>query len=235
MSTKVVIKIRSTFALLLFGFCLTQAAVSADNMNSSQVMEDVLALIQDWVGGTYDNSAQLAADVANTVPDNKKHTPHHQILTLVTINDFDGVTFFAQSGDGATEAVLGAGLQHFYPDSDSGMVKMRFHFFKESKRFIDAHLDLSILESVTLDDVRFNEGCEFYLSKSEDGSELRGAMKEDSCYFTSQANGQKIHHIDELVIRPGEYWNNARFYDLNGNFLHGNVSDDFVKTVRRNE
>ena len=57
-------------------------------------------------------------------------------------------------------------------------------------------------------------------------------MGEPGCYPISRSMGKKIHHIDELVIRPSELWNNARYYDLDGTQLFGNTTGEYAKQIR---
>lgn len=195
-----------------------------------------MALIQTWFGGTYDNTAQVADDKAKNLPADKIHMPLHQIVAPVEIEGFDGLTYYQQlTNDGTTDTLLGVGIYQFRPDPATGTVKLRFHMFNDAEQFVDAHLDPTRLKGVTLDDVHSTDGCVFYFLKSEDGSQVKGVMGEPGCYPISRSTGKKIHHIDELIIRPDEFLNNARYYDLDGKLLFGNATGEYAKQVRIRE
>lgn len=195
--------------------------------------DEIMALIEAWFGGVYDNSAQVAADEAHSVPEDKRQISLHQVVERVVIDGFDGLTYYQQlTNDGTTGTLLGIGIYQFRPDPESGRVQLRLHIFNDAERFVDAHLDAAKLESVTPSDVHATQGCEFYFSKNADGSQLKGVMGEPGCYPISRSTGKKMHHVDELIIRPGELWNNARYYDLEGNQLFGNVTGEYAKQIR---
>jgi hypothetical protein len=151
----------------------------------------------------------------------------------MTIEGFDGLSYVQQlTNDGTTDTLLGVGIYQYRPDPETGMVIMRFHMFNNSERFVNAHLEPAKLQRVSLDDVHSTAGCEFYFSRSGDGLQLKGVMGEPGCYPISRSMGKKIHHIDELIIRPGELWNNARYYDLDGTQLFGNTTGEYAKQIR---
>jgi hypothetical protein len=221
-----------TLSLLALG--LTACERSADDQAGE--IDAIMASIEAWVGGTYDNSAQVAEDEAKNLPAGKRQMPLHQIVEPVTIDSIDGLTYFQQlTNDGTTDTLLGVGIYQYRPDPETGTVIMRLHMFNNSEQFVNAHLDPAKLEGVSLDDVHSTAGCEFYFSKSGDGSQLKGAMGEPGCYPISRSMGKKIHHIDELIIRPGELWNNARYYDLDGTQLFGNTTGEYAKQIRVTE
>ena len=225
---------RSLLVLSILTLGLTACGGSADNQANK--IDATTAMIQAWFGGTYDNSAQVVDDKVKGYPADKIHMALHQIVVPVKIDVFDGLTYFQQlTNDGTTDTLLGVGIYQFHADPATGTVKLRFHMFNDTEQFVDAYLDPTKLEGVTLDDVHNTEGCEFYFSKSEDGSQVKGVMGEPGCYPISRSTGKKIHHIDELIIKPDEIWNNARYYDLDGKLLFGNSTGEYAKQIRIGE
>lgn len=221
------------FLLALSSLALVLTACEPNTDDQAGEIDATLVSIEAWVGGSYDNSAQVAEDKANNLSADEIHMPMHQIVEPVTIAGIDGLTYFQQlTNDGTTDTLLGVGIYQYRPDPETGTVIMRLHMFNNSEQFVNAHLDPEILEGVSLDDVHSTAGCEFYFSKSEDGSQLKGVMGEPGCFPISRSMGKKIHHIDELIIRPGELWNNARYYDLDGTQLFGNTTGEYAKQIR---
>jgi hypothetical protein len=225
---------RYLLALSILALGLTACERNADDQPDE--IDATMALIQTWFGGAYDNTAQVADDKAKNLPADKIHMPLHQIVVPVKIEGFDGLTYYQQlTNDGTTDTLLGVGIYQFRPDPATGTVKLRFHMFNDAEQFVDAHLDPTKLKGVTLDDVHSTEGCAFYFSKSEDDSQVKGVMGEPGCYPISRSTGKKIHHIDELIIKPDELLNNARYYDLDGKLLFGNATGEYARQVRIRE
>lgn len=224
------------FSVFVITISLISFDATADGNSQNDNNQITLNLIKEWVGGTYDNRAQVETDISNDVPQDERFMPMHQIVTPVDVKAFDGLTYFSQlSNDGTTDTILGVGIYHYHIDAESGQVTMRLYMFNDVENYTNAHLDLAKLEAVTLDDVHSTEGCGFYLTLAEDKSHIKGEMKENSCYPISRSTGNKIQHLDELMIKPGELWNNARYYDLEGNQLFGNVTGEYAKQVRIDE
>jgi hypothetical protein len=224
---------RIVLVLGVLAFCVMPLAGFSASQKQTDPMEATLELIQEWVGGTYDNSAQVASDVTNNVSEDKRFTPLHHIIVPVQLDAFEGLTYFSQlSNDGTTDTLLGAGIYQFRADEESGKIVMRYYVFNNGAMYTGAHLDLSKLDGLTPDDVHYNDGCQFYLTSSEDGTQISGVQPEDSCYPISRATGKKIRHVDVFIVRPGELWNDAKYYDLDGNLLFGNKADDYQKQVR---
>ena len=218
-------------ALILLA--LGSTACQADVDSKTDEMENTQAKIQAWFGGTYDNRAQVADDEAGNLPADKRHMPLHQVVDPVTIEGFDGLTYYQQlTNDGSIDTLLGVGIYQFRPDPETGTIILRLHMFNEPGKFVDAHLDHDKLKGVTLADVHSSEGCAFYFSMDEDGSQIKGVMGVPGCFPISRSTGKKIHHIDELIIRPDELLNNARYYDLDDNLLFGNATGEYARQIR---
>lgn len=224
---------RILLVLGIFALCISPRASFAASQKQADPADATLELIQEWIGGTYDNSSQTNADIANNVPEDERFTALHQFVVAVTLDAFEGLTYFSQlSNDGTTDTLLGVGIYQFLTDKESGQVVMRYHIFNEAEPYTNAHLDLSKLDGVSPDDLHNNEGCKFYLSQNDDGTQIDGVMEENSCFPISRATGTKIKHVDVFIVRPGELWNDAKYYDLEGNLLFGNKTDDYQKQVR---
>jgi len=225
-------KVRAVPGLWLVALLLTAPMVPAEPSARDDTTR-TLALIETWVGGTYDNGAQITAETEAGIPADERSMRLHQVITPITLDGFDGLTFYSQlTNDGTIDTLLAVGLYHFYPDPGTDRVVMRLRMFNDTVRFTNAHLAPERLQGLTLDDLHWNDGCEFYLSPDDDGTQIAGAMQADSCYPTSRRTGEKIMHVDELIIKPGEFWNNARYYDLDGNFLFGNARGGYQKQIR---
>ena len=207
----------------------------AASVQAGDKIDETMTLIDEWVvDGVYDSSAQAEADIANEVPDNLQHRLMYQVFHQVEIDWLDGITIFQQgSSDGTLDTTNRAGLLHFFPDPESGTVRQREHNFITVEDWIDAYKDPAKIASITPEDVKFDEGCDFFLQVSDDGSEIRGPMKDNACFLPEEQFGMKLVAEDEVVIRPNEFWFLGRYVDEAGTVMWGTESDELNKLVRQ--
>ncbi len=209
--------------------------VSADDRADA---EQTLSLIRSWVTGRYDNSTQAGRDLASSaVPDDQKHRLMHQLFVSVPVDipAIPGYLVFQQSSvDGSEdpETIVRAGLVQFLV-GEGGVVRQRELNFKDLDAFKNAHRDPERLRALTLDQVRFDPGCDFLLRRAPSGSEISGSIQPGACRFFSQGLNKELVADDAVTIRPDEYWFLGRFVDETGTVMWGNASDEPVKMVRQ--
>jgi hypothetical protein len=232
-------------AALLLLTSLPASAVSPDRGTSSKTQsstqsnaDQTLALIRNWVVGRYDNSAQAEQDLTNpSVPDDKKHRLMHQLFVPVTVDvpAIPGYLVFQQSSvDGSEdpETIVRAGLLQFFID-DAGQVRQRELNFKDLGPFKNAHRDPERFRQLTLDQFRFDPGCDFLLSLAPSAKEVGGPMRPGACRFFSKGLNKELTADDAVTIQPDEYWFLGRFVDESGKVMWGNASAQPVKMRRR--
>ncbi len=210
-------------ALLTLAGCTEQA----------DVVDETMVLIEEWLlDGTYDTSAQAAADEAANIPDNLKHRLVYQVFHRIEVDWLDGLTYFQQgSSDGTPATTARAGIVEFFPDREEGIVRMREHNFKEVEGWVDAYLSPEKIASISADDVKFDEGCDFFLIVNEERTEIGGPMRDGACRLPEEQFGMELIAEDAVVIRPGELWFWGRFVDAEGVVMWGTESDELNKLV----
>ena len=206
--------------------------------NAQGETEQTLALVRNWVTGRYDNSAQAKQDLADpSVPDDEKHRLMHQLFVPVPVEvpAIPGYLVFQQSsvdGSDDPEAIVRAGLLQFFVD-EAGQVRQRELNFKDLGAYKNVHRDPERLRQLTLDQFRFDAGCDFLLSLAPSGEEVGGPMRPGACRFFSKGINKELTADDAVSIRPGEYWFLGRFVDETGKVMWGNASDVPVKLRRQ--
>ncbi len=212
---------------LTFSYAPTHAGMSERAHDTNATLE----LIATFVGGSYDNSTQIAAqEMAGLAPDTRG-TPIHQVITPIKIAGFSGLQYFFQLGASkSTESIFSTGFYQFH--TVSGLPLMTMYMFDDVNRFKNTHLTPEIFKAVTLNDVHTTKGCEFYLSVDTAKTQVKGEMKEDACFPTDRRTGKAMRHQDVLVIKDGEFWNDPAFYDLDNTVLMKNMSGDYQKQIR---
>ena len=194
-------------------------------------MDRTLERVRAWVQGGYDNREQVAAELANDVPDTLKHRQMYQLFVPVEMPSIPGHTVYQQASvDGSTDPdrIWRNGILQFIRDPATGSVRERELNFKEPKRFHNAHLEPGSLAGLSLDDFEWDPGCDFYLKTSADGSEVRGPV--GTCQI--EMAGQTLTADDEVVIRPDEFWFLGRYVNNEGRIVWGNASDEHTRLRR---
>jgi hypothetical protein len=201
--------------------------------------ERTLRLVQSWVTGIYDNSAQAEADLADpAVPDDQKHRLMHQLFVplSVPVPGIPGYLVFQQSSvDGSEdpETITRVGLLQFLPDPASGLVRQRELNFVDLEKWKNAHRTPERFRSLSLAAFRVDPGCDFQLRANATGTEVQGPMPKGDCRFFSPGLKRELIADDAVWIRPAEYWFLGRFVDATGAVMFGNASPEPVKLVRK--
>ena len=186
-----------------------------------------LALINTWImDGMYSTAAQVKADEANNVPENLQHNLMYQLYARVQIDGIKGITYFQQgSSDGTVETTFRAGILQFFTDKETGLTRQRELNFKDVPAFVNAYKDPAKIAAITLDDVVWDEACDFHLTLNKAETEIRGPIPEGTCRLPKEQFGQVLIADDEVVIRPSEYHFKGRYLNEAGQVMWGNESD----------
>jgi len=224
---------RNLAPILLVGTLAFFEPTVAPAAETSDLLTKTMELIEQWVvAGHYDNSAQVEGELNSSIPENLRHRPMYQLFVPVDLPQIDGITHFQQAyADGNYDMIVRVGITQYFSDPESGSVRMRELHFHDEQIFYDAHKDPTQLESLTLDDVWWDEGCDFYLLVKEQESEIRGPMNEGTCILQDDLFGVELAAQDEVVILPGEVRFLGRYVDADGQVMWGNESDELNKLV----
>lgn len=224
---------RNLTAILLVGTLAFFEPTVAPAAETSDLLTKTMELIEQWiVPGHYDNSAQVEGELNSNIPENLRHRPMYQLFVPVDLPQIDGITHFQQAyADSNHDMVVRVGITQFFADPESGRVRMRELHFHDEQIFYDAHKDPTQLESLTLDDVWWDEGCDFYLLIKEQETEISGPMNEGTCILQDDLFGVELAAEDEVVILPGELRFLGRYVDADGQVMWGNESDELNKLV----
>jgi hypothetical protein len=200
--------------------------------------EQALQRVQSWVRGRYDNRLQAGRDLADpAIPDDLKHRLMHQLFVpiIVSVRAIPGYLVYQQSSvDGSDEPAMitRAGLLQFFIDG-SGRLHQRELNFRDLDAFKNAHRDPERLRTLTLDQVRFDPGCDFLLGLADGGGEVAGPMQAGTCRFFSQGLNKELTADDAVTIRADEYRFLGRFVDAEGRVMWGNASSEPVMLRRQ--
>lgn len=190
---------------------------------------DTLTLIKQWVDGYYNNVAQAEADMAADLPPEEMHRPMHQLFARVDAPNLEGYILYQQSSMDGSEnpaMIFRHGLMQYLPVEGSNVVRQRELYFKDAEPYKNAHRNPEILTDVTLDDVTWDEGCDFYLEANADGSKVAGPLLEGQCVMFNPGLQKDMYAEDMVEITATEYAFLGRFVDAEGNVLWGTASDD---------
>jgi hypothetical protein len=219
--------------LRLAGLIITTGFLTACSPPSSG--NAALELVQQWVNGTYNNVAQAEADSAAGLPPEKMHRPMYQLFVPVEVPGIEGYIVYQQSSMDGSELpamIFRHGLMQYFVDPVSKVLRQRELYFKDTEAYKNAHRNPEILANVTLDDLTWDEGCDFHLTANADGTMVSGPIIEGACVLFNQGLQQNMYADDLVEITATEYRFRGRYVDADGNVMWGTGSGELNRLVK---
>ena len=206
-------------------------AVAGCSSEPSTEAQDALSLIQNWLGGRYDNREQVAREERESVPFDARHRLMFQVIQKLDWDGLPGLVYYQQStadGSDDPEQLIRSGLLQFTAELDEQTVRYREYTFFDPARYVNAHLDPAALPALTQEELRWDEGCDFFLRRKAGGQEVSGPMPAGTCSMEAPGLGQTIYADDHLWLRADEIAFMGRFVDGEGRVVWGNATDEPV-------
>jgi hypothetical protein len=198
--------------------------------------EPTLKLVKQWVIGNYNNLEQAEADMSSNLPPEQMHRPMHQLFVPVEAPNIDGYIVYQQSSVDGSEnpaMIFRHGLIQYLPDENSTALLQRELYFKDTEMYKNLHHNPQILLEVTLNDMTWDEGCDFYLTTSKDGLMVSGPLITGACVMFNTGLQKNMYADDLVEITTDEYRFRGRYIDDDGNILWGTESDILNTLVRQ--
>lgn len=222
--------------LLISAVCLLLIACQPAPPEPRVPGELALELVKEWVDGRYHNLAQAEADMAQDLPPNLAHRPMHQLFARVEVPDINGYILFQQSSaDGSEDPglIFRHGLMQYFIDPVSGVLRQRELYFLDTESFKNAHRNPSILRDVTLADVTWDEGCDFYLEANAERTQVSGPLLEGRCVQFNPGTQSDMYAEDRVEITASEYRFLGRYVDADGQVMWGTESEELNRLVKQ--
>jgi hypothetical protein len=206
-------------ALLLTAVCLLAGGCTTNDT----LRQADLDRIAEWLPGTYDNRAQVEADLAKNVAD--VHAPIQLDIVSVSAVIIGKDTYFVQRSDAMNpRRVLSAQLYSFEKTSDNKAIAQTIYDFKEADRWSSGHDRPDIFKSVVPDDLSSTSGCELkwdfvdgHFTAHSSGASCRGVG----------AGGRRTEVKIELTAT--ELRLSEQSFDSAGNVTSGRKDDPFFE------
>jgi len=227
------VRVNALSVFLILFCCWTSPIAAADDAQAN--MDITLQLIKEWVHGNYNNQWQTEADIAAELPAEQIHRTMHQLFVPIELDQFDGYLVYQQSSlDGSTDPTLvfRAGILQFFADSDNGVVRQRELNFKDVKTWANSHLDAGKLATLSADDVKWDAGCDFFLTTNKDNAEVSGPIRDGACKIYNPGLQKDLIADDFVVITSTHYKFRGRYRDADGTILWGTTSEELNSLKR---
>ena len=196
---------------------LAPAAAQAQN----GVLDRDFKTMMEWFPGRYDNQEQVYFQNQLNVPEDERHERIHHIFFPVALDAFPGETFYVQQyQNDDPDDIYRQRVYSFEPDYEENAIRLTIYTPKDPDALIDAHLDPSKLDGLTMEDVVARPGCEVFWKR--EAAQFVGYMKEDACSFESSRSGKRIIINDDLHLSQDELWISDRAVDEDGAYVFGN-------------
>ena len=202
-------------------------ALSAAAQNPSKEMP----LMMKWFEGRFDNYQQTFDE-----KESKAEFPHeriHSIFARVNLPLIgDNVFYVQQFMDGDETKIYRQRLYVFTPNKKEKAIELKIYTFADEKAVLNAHLDNSKLNGLTLEKMDSPKGCEVFWRLNKAGDKFEGSMKKDACKVVSKRSGKTLIITDDLFLTKDEIWINDQAKDDQGNYVFGNKSGVHHKLKR---
>ena len=176
----------------------------------------------------------MAADI----PPEEMHRPMHQLFVPVAAPLIDGYIVFQQSSINGSEepaTIFRHGLLQYFPDPDSDALIQRELYFEDAEKYKNAHRNPEILSDVTLDDMTWDEGCDFYLRSNTEKTLVSGPLQEGQCIIFNRGTQKDMYADDRIEITATDYRFHGRYRDDQGNVVWGTASEILNNMTRQAE
>lgn len=228
---------RSVAAILIMAAVLVACEPGGKTVTTADTAEQAaLELIKQWVRGNYNNVAQFEADMAAGLPPEQTHRPMHQLFVPINAPLLDGYIVYQQSSmDGSENPALifRHGLMQYLPDPESGSVIQRELYFKDAEPYKNLHRNPELLADVTLEQLTWNEGCDFFLRVNDAGDMVSGPLPPGKCVMLNRGTQQKMYADDYVEITATDYRFRGRYVDGEGNVVWGTSSEELNSMTRQ--
>ncbi|NND55081.1 MAG: hypothetical protein HKN56_08950 [Gammaproteobacteria bacterium] len=217
-------------------FVLSLSLVGCTDRAPQNNFEHSLKLIKLWVHGNYNNVSQAEADMASDLPPEQMHRPMHQLFVPMDAPNIEGYIVYQQSAMDGSEApamIFRHGLMQYLPDPDSDALLQRELYFKDPEPYKNLHRNPELLNDVTLDDMTWDTGCDFYLRVNDSGDMVSGPLREGECVLFNQGTQQEMYADDRVEITATDYRFHGRYRDADGNIVWGTSSEVLNSMVRQ--
>ena len=198
--------------------------------------DKTLQLVKQWVTGSYNNVAQAEADMAANLPPEQMHRPMYQLFAPVDAPGLDGYILFQQSSlDGSEDPsmMFRPGLMQYIHDENSSALRQRELYFKDPEAYKNLHHTPETLKNITLNDMTWDEGCDFYLTTNDAGNLVSGALIKGACVIFNQGLQKNLYADDVVEITANEFRFRGRFVDENNQVMWGTESSELNRMVRQ--
>ena len=199
--------------------------LGATEVDEALLQEDLEQMLT-WFAGRFDNHWQHREEEAAEEPVEHPHGRIHSIFAPVDLPAVGEHIFYVQQySSGDPSKVYRQRLYRFHADAASNSVVLTIFAPPDVEAVLDAHLDPSKLEGLTLENLTMYEGCEVYWQRQNRGGEddhFVGKTKEGACRVESRRSGRTLIISDDLRLDAGQIWIQDRAVDTEGNWVYGN-------------
>jgi len=207
--------------------CLILLSLSTAAAQSK--LEKDLRLMMQWFEGRFDNFQQTVEE-----KETKTEFPHehiHSIFARVNLpNIGENVFYVQQYMDGDASKIYRQRLYVFTANKKEKAVELKIYTFPDEKAVLNAHLDTTKLNGLTLDKLESPKGCEVFWRLNQD--KFEGSMKPNACQVVSKRSGKTLIITDDLFLTKDEIWINDQAKDDKGNYVFGNKANVHHKLKR---
>lgn len=162
-----------------------------------------LMILDELFPGTYDNMEQFYFDNRLDLPEDKRH---ERVLSEVRRipSDRFGEHAYLIMDYWYQQDRWHPRIYSLHMDEAEDAIRMKLYFFNGFDRtpYLDAHNDLSVLDSLSLDDLTHLPECDIFWRQSVGG--YHGKMKDKSCVY--EEDGEEVYADYQMMLSDRALW-----------------------------
>lgn len=192
-------------------------------MSLKQDLEEMLR----WFPGEYDNHEQVYTQFVNNVAPEKRQRQTHHIFHRVGLDFIPGKTIYAQQSQHYDrDDIYRQRIYAFTVDENEQAIRLTIYTPKNTQALVDAHLDPTKFNNLTMEDFFLKPGCEVFWKRGPRPDKLgedqfNGYLIENACNYYSERYGKQVYLNETLTLRTDALLLHDRAVDIDGALIFG--------------
>ncbi len=180
--------------------------------------------LADWWVGTYDNSSQVAANSAPSVPDVPELTRTARRMTLerVTAPQLGDVVLLLHEYKAPAMATAHRARVMVLKDLGDDRIRAVQHFFKDGPTYDRKPTDAATVAAMKGEDFNFYPGCDLFFTFNPKAGRYEGGMPSRTCVYEHATDGFVYAEFDQFIW-PRATWYRDRSVKIATGTVRGSI------------
>lgn len=218
-----------TFALIV---ALMMICTFQSEAQTSDPYARDLVLISEYYTGEFDNDSQLWFQGRSDWPgiEEEKHVRLHATHTRLDAPEIGPYTFYVEEfiNDDPAE-IIRQRVTSFHSDVEKGGIVMKLFFLKDSKEFVNAHLDPAKMGKLKTAEMFELDGCDVIFKREAD--QFFGKMGDKECQFGE--GEERRYSVHDIHLSATKYWRKDQIFLVENDEMYSGNKQNIPHKMRK--